>query len=528
MKWTVSLAPPATIRPRAAASAIGALAPPAALAGLALLARLGVGPLTVDDAYITFRYARNLVEGAGFVYNPGERVLGTTTPLWTLLLAGLHCVTGLDLPELALRLSALADALTTLVLFGLGRRLGLGRLWSALLAGLFALNPLSIAFATGGMESSLFVLLLVGAAAADATGRPAGAGLLAALATLARPEGALMGALVLGRHLAARHLPPRRALLAYLAPLLPWVGFATGWFGSPIPQSAAAKAATYQVHPLDNALALLLQLGLPGLSPVQLQHASPPIGRGVAFGIGLALLLLALALAPRGLPWLRRRPELWALVAFAPLLAAGYALAGLKGVRLFHWYVVPFVPFYLVGLVALLRATTTRAPRPLAALAASLLAAWLLFGLNLGREPHRAALAPLGASTVREDAYAAAGRYLAPRLGAQTVVALPEIGAFGYVSRARILDTVGLVSPEAVRFYPLPPGLRSDNAVPPELVRQLRPDYLVGLDLFLPEPLLAADWFQRQYRLIAAFDAPIWGARAVLVYERHADRPEGG
>jgi len=35
----------------------------------------------LDDAYITFRYAQNLAAGLGFVYNAGERVLGTTTPL---------------------------------------------------------------------------------------------------------------------------------------------------------------------------------------------------------------------------------------------------------------------------------------------------------------------------------------------------------------------------------------------------------------------------------------------------------------
>src|SRR5437879_10308715 len=41
-----------------------------------------------DDGYITLRYAANLAEGKGFVYNPGEPVWGTTTPLLTLLLWG--------------------------------------------------------------------------------------------------------------------------------------------------------------------------------------------------------------------------------------------------------------------------------------------------------------------------------------------------------------------------------------------------------------------------------------------------------
>src|SRR3712207_7496209 len=48
------------------------------------------------------------------------------------------------------------------------------------------------------------------------------------------------------------------------------------------------------------------------------------------------------------------------------------------------------------------------------------------------------------------------------------VVAAPEIGALGYTSGAPILDTAGLVSPEATRYYPLPAEmLVGDNAVPP-------------------------------------------------------------
>ncbi len=40
-----------------------------------------------DDAYISFRYARNLVDGNGLVFNPGDRVEGYTNYLWTILSA---------------------------------------------------------------------------------------------------------------------------------------------------------------------------------------------------------------------------------------------------------------------------------------------------------------------------------------------------------------------------------------------------------------------------------------------------------
>ncbi len=44
--------------------------------------------LACDDAFISFRYARNLVSGHGLVYNPGECVEGYTNFLWTLMIAG--------------------------------------------------------------------------------------------------------------------------------------------------------------------------------------------------------------------------------------------------------------------------------------------------------------------------------------------------------------------------------------------------------------------------------------------------------
>src|SRR5687767_3584275 len=37
--------------------------------------------LRLEDALITYRYAESLAQGRGFEFNPGEPLLGTTTPL---------------------------------------------------------------------------------------------------------------------------------------------------------------------------------------------------------------------------------------------------------------------------------------------------------------------------------------------------------------------------------------------------------------------------------------------------------------
>ncbi|HXD99632.1 MAG TPA: hypothetical protein VN646_23970, partial [Candidatus Acidoferrum sp.] len=48
----------------------------------------GTSGFPLDDSWIHLHFARNLAEGAGFAYNPGRPVAGSTAPLWTLLLGG--------------------------------------------------------------------------------------------------------------------------------------------------------------------------------------------------------------------------------------------------------------------------------------------------------------------------------------------------------------------------------------------------------------------------------------------------------
>lgn len=55
------------------------------LTGLVILA--WTNRIILDDALISFRYAENLVNGQGLVYNAGERVEGYTNFLWTLIMS---------------------------------------------------------------------------------------------------------------------------------------------------------------------------------------------------------------------------------------------------------------------------------------------------------------------------------------------------------------------------------------------------------------------------------------------------------
>ncbi|MFN8374955.1 MAG: hypothetical protein U0694_19025 [Anaerolineae bacterium] len=131
---------------------------------IAIIARALPGPRTIDDAFITFRYSRNIVEGQGFVYNPGVHTLGTTTPLFTLIMAGISAVTGgQDFQWYAIVVSALADAVTAALLFLLTQRATGSTLFGVIIGVLWGISPRSVTFAVGGMETSVNILWMVAA-----------------------------------------------------------------------------------------------------------------------------------------------------------------------------------------------------------------------------------------------------------------------------------------------------------------------------------------------------------------------------
>jgi Gpi18-like mannosyltransferase len=116
---------------------------------------------TADDAFITFRYAENLAAGLGFVYNEGQQVLGSSTPLFTLLLSALIAAKITALHG-ALLISWIAVGLTAVIVYRMARSLRLGRL-SYLPTLIYILWPRSIIADNSGMETALFTLLVTAA-----------------------------------------------------------------------------------------------------------------------------------------------------------------------------------------------------------------------------------------------------------------------------------------------------------------------------------------------------------------------------
>jgi hypothetical protein len=229
----------------------------AALFALATLRALQLAWIC-DDAFISLRYAENLVAGHGLVFNPGERVEGYTNLLWTLLLAallraGVDPIRAAELPGIA----AWAALALVLAAESWRRSRGPGRAFLPLAAALVLVCNDFQVWATGGLETSLFALLVVAGllATRDAPGSPARpwlAGSLLALAVLTRPDGllfALAGAaswwIAPDRRGAAAR---RRSALATLLPLALVLAVLVPWklwyYGELVPTAFYSKSAT--------------------------------------------------------------------------------------------------------------------------------------------------------------------------------------------------------------------------------------------------------------------------------------------
>jgi hypothetical protein len=392
-----------------------------------------VRTFTIDDAYISYRYARNLAHGVGLVYNPGERIEGYTNFLWTLILAGGIRV-GVD-PDLLAKLLGAASALGSIALaYGIAGRILPYTVVPATATWLLGSSIVATGWSVFGLETGFFVCLVLagtylffveseelappGAAAPPAWSRVPWSGLVFALAGLARPEAPMFVAVLmlsLGRGVIHRKNLLRAAL--FLAPVLAHVAFRHAYYGTWLPNTFAAKT---------------------GNLAAQLPAGAAYIG-GWAAHVGELPYLAVLGVAFGAL---RRRRDVLVLVALALAVLGYVAIVGGDWMKFFR-FMAPFEPLCFILVDVGVRRTLELADGP-TNVAICALAAWI--GV------HRyAALRDAQIEILQKDkrfwdmATGGTARWLL--INEPGKVALGDIGYVGWQTDYPILDLLGLVDP---------------------------------------------------------------------------------
>jgi hypothetical protein len=423
---------------------------------------------TIDDAFISFRYARNLADGLGLVFNAGERIEGYTNFLWTLIAAAVLKLGG-DPVWMAKFLGG-ASALGSLTLvYFLSQRLRPFAWVPCIATWLLASTIVFSGFAVYGLETAFFLfLILLGIyLMSEETPKPEAfpwSAVAFSLAALTRPEAPMyagLAMLCLGRRFLNRQNLIRGGL--FTATLVIYLLWRHSYYGAWVPNTFTAKTGNW----------------------------SAQIGRGINYFSGYFELCGAILWASvYGIAlslWSLRKPSSVAPPALVSDPWLGLALSvELAAVMIYvtviggDWmpcfrFMSTFEPlcFLLVDLGVRTLAAQANGP--------GLLALGVVFGQSAF---HRFSTMRSSENQMRvekghwDDNAGAASRWFLQNNQPGTI-ALGDIGLVGYTTNYPILDILGLVDPVIAN---LPGGYTTKQG--PEYVDyffQRMPEYFVAI-----------------------------------------------
>lgn len=422
-----------------------------------------------DDAFITYRYAKNIANGHGFVYNLHEPpVLGTTTPLYTLWLALLQRLSGQDIRLTSHWISIFCLWAGGVLLYYLGKNGG--ALLAAAVSLVFISNPL-LAF-TLGMETGFLNFILLLALASYVKGKFNLTGVLLGLLVLTRYETILFAGILATHFLITRkQIPFWSVITAGL--FLTWAVFAWRTFGSVIPQSVSAKLVAERGCPF--ALGAVMCWGI-------------YVAQTAWYSLFLPLVMLGSYVAIRSKTGEQASIFIliWSIVYFigASLVAGS-----------FPWYYGPLIPGFailvvwgiefLVKLSSSLLSYLHLTEHLVQVLQTSILITLTLSltGLELSSWPKVGEIHRGQVVDARYVIYREVAEWLNHRASDDESLATAEIGVLGYYTDMKIIDLYGLVTPS------LTPWSAQDLR---DTLRQAielhAPDYVL-IKQFLVEPL---------------------------------------
>ncbi len=376
----------------------------------------------IDDSYIFLRYARNIAEGHGAVFNVSERVEGFSSPLWTFML-GIAGVAVPDFETLAYALGiCCGGGAITLLLHGLYKTGRVGGWDLAVLGVGLASSPVIFFWSASGMETALFLLLVTASLMSILEDRRTTAlsirtGVLLVLATLTRPEGVLLAAYAGAFFICERR--SIRVLIGYAAVMAVMLMLRYLYYGAWVPNTYHAKVTFELARRLNDG------------------------GYYILPAVRANILLLAAVFMVLVVAW-KQRVHRQVPIAFLGgwiVLWGSYVLyVGGDNFAMFR-FLLPTVPAWFLLLAWGWSAIRLRlAPVTKCAYLVVLVAA---FGVSNVLTYRQQASGYYGDVKLARS-WAKVGQWLEQNTPPDTVVATIVPGAFGYFSRRPLIDMLGL------------------------------------------------------------------------------------
>jgi hypothetical protein len=478
------------------------------LMALAILTVILFFKFSTEDSYITYRYAQNMVDGHGFVYNPGEEFLGTTAPFYGLILAFFGFL-GFSIPAVGGILSALSLGMSVILIYLLTLKKGYP--WVGFLCGLFVLlNPWFLQ--TFGSETYFQLLMIISALYFYDKRKYIPTTIFCVLAFLVRADGIIPAGIIFLDYIIKNKKFPTKEALLFIILCIPFFLFCYFNFNTFLPNTLETKQAQY--------VSDLWRKFFPGI----FYFAGVILKENTLFYSFIPLLLAGGTL-------ILFSQKVWFLIAsWATLHTLGYTL--LK-VSFYHWYAIPLI-LLLMLISAFSIQFITSVPlffkenqmkkwnfkifnqeikislakfkdigsslkwthRILSLVIISCILLVLSAGIRAYHNTYRSFPFP------KLELYTKAGRWISKNTPADASVAALEVGYLGYYSQRKIIDLVGIVTPGVSTH------IRKQDFQ--WAVKTYKPDYFVYCDEFRSwlETITDQPWFEKSYRQIKEMNVP--------------------
>ena len=500
---------------------------------LAFLVPVGFAAFTGhawEDYFITLRASRNLVEGHGLVFTPGERLHTFTSPLGVLLPALCTAVAGPGREELALWLFRLFNAAllatAALLIWRRADTLRLGSPGRVVLFGLLLCDAKLTDFSTNGMETAILVLFVILLwSELESPARPRVAWLALAFGGLmwTRPDAFTLAGAVTLPHLLFRRRDDgtsrvpwsplwRGALLGGLL-YVPWFAWAWWYYGTPVPHTIIAKSAFIPPHHLtDLLLAPVRVLTGKSLNGDLFQPAYAAFG---GWPVGLRYFSFSLTLVA-AFAWLFPG---WPTAGRRLSLALFFGLFYICSITLFPWYVPPWTVLAILAVAFVFDTLGARAVAARPALASVRRIAALFFVLvPLGTLVAVAWQMRVHQRFVETGVRRAIGEWLHAHASPADTIFLEPLGYIGYFSQLKTYDFPGLSSPEVVA------AVRAGARTYPAIIGRLKPRWVILRPHELASPVFLHEPALKDYTLVKIWSAlPELNATAVLPGRRWSE-----
>jgi hypothetical protein len=447
---------------------------------------------TFDDSYVFHVYARNLAQGAGFSFNPGQ-TSHAATPLLTFVLAAQHLLFG-DRALLTAKIVNLVFSLwATLLLFVISYRITSSTIVAVGSCVVWSASPLESILCSGPQDFTLFAfLILLSLHWYLFHPKSLWTYVFLGLVVLTRYEGALYGGLLFLNHLYIdiknREVEWKQtALRLVLMAALPAVWFFyIGTHATLLPTSGSAKLNPWALREIPHFLMGMIIFFFP---PLLFAAVTSALSQAREKAPHLMFLFL----------WVS-----FCLFFYGPFLDN----------RRYYVHLLPFLGLFSLAYLKHVSERAFRSPRP--AQIFLTVVAGISFAATLFTIPYYYQQTRGQKRFNTYGAYKEAGLWIKQNTPQNATFASEEIGVIPYFAERRLVDFSGWLDLASKKFREREDGMNPQML---EYLSSRRPDYIIINTDFVSQPrqqMLSAD-----PRFTLAHQSPLLEHDSLLIYACH-------